>query len=163
YGAAGSHGILMFTNQGLYAVDAASGRIRWQYALDERAGLPAALQACAVGPDSFVLGNGVAFGAQRVQQSAGTDAAPTRQWVTPRVKPAFSDMAFHDGMIYGFDGTVFCCMEAATGTRRWRDGRYGAGQMLLLEKQGVMIITAEDGQVILLRCNPDHNEELGRL
>jgi len=65
-------------------------------------------------------------------------------------------------MIYGFDGTVFCCVDAATGNRRWREGRYGAGQMLLLADQGVMIVTTEEGQVVLLRCNPERNEELGR-
>jgi outer membrane protein assembly factor BamB len=152
----------MFTNQGLYAIDPMTGRIRWQFPTEERVGLPAALQACPVGTDSLVLGNGAAFGAERVSL-ATLDTVPARKWVSQRMKPAFSDMAYHDGFIFGFDGTVFCCVDAATGVRRWRDGRYGAGQMLLLADQGVMIITTEDGQVIILRCNPDRNEELGRV
>ncbi|HEY2588048.1 MAG TPA: PQQ-binding-like beta-propeller repeat protein [Tepidisphaeraceae bacterium] len=154
--------VLIFTDQGLFAVDGATGRPRWQYATERRVGLPSALQACVVGADALILGNGAAFGAQRIQVS-DDGRPPQRQWITPRIKPAFSDMVYHDGFLYGFDGTVFCCVDAKTGERRWREGRYGAGQVLLLAEQGVMIVTSEDGQAILLRCNPAHSEELGRI
>lgn len=154
--------ILMFTDDGLFAVDPANGQLRWQFPIERHAGLPSALQACQVGPDSLVLGNGASFGAQRIHISSDGRSA-TRTWVTMRMKPAFSDMVYHDGYIYGFDGTVFCCVDANTGDRKWRDGRYGAGQVILLADQGVMIVSSEDGQAILLRCNPQHNEELGRV
>ncbi len=154
--------VLIFTNEGLYAVDPGSGQIRWNVPAGSAAGIPSALQACQVGPGALVLGYAAVFGAERVSVSPDGRTA-TRAWVTPKMKPAFSDMVYHNGFIYGFDGTVFCCVDAASGTRRWRDGRYGAGQVLLLADQGVLIVTSEDGQVILLRCNPDHNEELGRV
>lgn len=154
--------VLIFTNEGVFAVDPATGQSRWQFPLETRVGLPASIQACQIGSDSLVLGNGAAFGAQRIHIAADHRSA-ARQWVTPRMKPSFSDMVYHDGFLYGFDGTVFCCVDATTGNRQWRDGRYGAGQVLLLADQGVMIVTSEDGQAILLRCNPQRNEELGRV
>ncbi|MDB5357307.1 MAG: repeat-like protein [Phycisphaerales bacterium] len=154
--------VLIFTNEGLFAIDPASGSIRWQVPMQGAVGVPSVLQACRVGPDSLALGNGAAFGVERVQVSSDARSA-TRGWATPRVKPAFSDMVYHSGCIYGFDGTVFCCVDASSGERHWRDGRYGAGQVLLLAEQGVMIVTSEDGQAILLRCNPQRSEELGRV
>lgn len=158
----GKSQILMFTDQGLFDFDAATGHQQWQYATERRVGLPSALQPCVVGPDALVLGNGAAFGTQRIRLSAD-EKPPQRQWITPRMKPAFSDMVYHDGFLYGFDGTVFCCVDANTGERRWREGRYGAGQVLLLADQGVMIVSSEEGQAILLRCNPARSEELGRI
>jgi outer membrane protein assembly factor BamB len=154
--------VLIFTNEGVFAVDPATGQTRWQFPLESRVGLPASIQACQVGPDSLVLGNGAAFGAQRIRVAPDHRSA-TRQWLTPRMKPSFSDMVYHDGFLYGFDGTVFCCVDANNGNRLWRDGRYGAGQVVLLAEQGVMIVSSEGGQVILLRCNSQHNEELGRI
>lgn len=158
----GGQMILMFTDEGLFCVDPATGKLAWQYQTEKRVGLPAALQACPVAPGSWVLGNGAAFGAQRIELST-SGPVPIRQWITPRMKPAFSDMVFHDGYIYGFDGTVFCCVDAATGERRWREGRYGAGEVLLLGDQGLLIVTTEDGEVVLLRCNPQRQEELGHI
>ena len=154
--------ILMFTNEGFYGIDPSSGQVRWNLPIGQRVGLPAALQACQVGAKSIVLGNGAAFGAERLEVSSDA-ALPAQTWVSPRIKPAFSDMVYHDGFIYGFDGTVFCCVDATTGARRWREGRFGAGQAVVLANQGVLIVLSEDGQVVLLRCNPDRYEELGRL
>lgn len=154
--------IALFACEGLFAVNAGDGQVRWKYPLGAAMGIPVTVQPCRVGSDAFVLGYGASFGAQRVHLSADSRSA-TRDWVTLQFKPSFSDMVFHNGFIYGFDGPVFCCLDPATGTRRWREGHYGAGQLLLLADQGVMIVASEDGQVILLRCNPQHNEELGRI
>ena len=159
---AGGNAVLMFTNEGFFCVDAPTGRVAWAMPIEQRVGLPAALQPCAVSQHSIVLGNGAAFGAERLEVQAG-ETAPTRTWETPRMKPAFSDMVAHEGFIYGFDGTVFCCVDAATGTRRWREGRFGAGQVVLLADQGLLIVSSEDGQAVLLRCNHDRYEELGRV
>lgn len=162
FGSGADRQILMFANEGLFALDPSTGQTRWRFPIESKVGLPAALQACPIGPDSLVLGNGADFGMERIRIASDGKSA-SRQWATPRVKPNFSDMVYHDGFIYGFDGTVFCCVDANTSARRWREGRYGAGQVILLEDQGVMIVSSEDGQAILLRCNPDRNEELGRI
>jgi outer membrane protein assembly factor BamB len=162
YDDAGGRRVLMFTNEGLFAVEPVMGQVRWTYPLKGPLGIPACIQACPVGPGSLVVGIGASFGTERIQLAAD-GGSPSRKWVTPRVKPSFSDMVFHDGFLYGFDKTYFCCVDAATGNRKWREGEYGAGQVLLLADQGFMIVTSEDGQAILLRCNADRNEELGRV
>jgi hypothetical protein len=68
----------------------------------------------------------------------------------------------HDDAIYGFDGSIFACVDARTGKRRWKDGRYEHGQVLLLADQALLLVVAENGQVILLAANPEEHQELGR-
>src|SRR4029077_13535226 len=67
-----------------------------------------------------------------------------------------------DGPIFGFDGGVFCCVDLQSGKRRWKDGRYGHGQVLLLVEQRVLLVQAENGEAVLLAANPERHEELGR-
>jgi outer membrane protein assembly factor BamB len=154
--------VVIFTNEGLFAINEASGKITWQLPLERAVGVPVAIQPCQVSNNSLILGHGGGFGAMALHVAPEGHSA-SRQWITRQLKPSFNDMVFHDGLVYGFDGTVFCCVDASTGKRLWRDGRYGAGQVLLLAEQGAMIITSEDGQAVLLRCNSERLEELGRL
>jgi outer membrane protein assembly factor BamB len=159
---AGRQEIVLFSSDGLFAVDESDGKVHWSHPIEAAVGVPPVLQPCQTAPDSFVLGHGAGFGAALVLLA--TDGHSTsRKWVTHQFKPNFNDMVLHGGYVYGFDGTVFCCVDAATGKRQWRDGRYGGGQVLLLADQGVMIVTSEDGEAILLRCNHERNEELGRI
>lgn len=41
-----------------------------------------------------------------------------------------------------------------TGDRQWKEGRYGRGQVLLLENSGLVLVVAENGRVVLLRADP---------
>jgi outer membrane protein assembly factor BamB len=159
---AGREEIVLFSSEGLFAVDESDGKVRWSHPVDPAVGIPPVLQPCQTQPDSIVLGHGAGFGAALVQLASDGHSS-SRKWVTRQFKPSFNDMVLHGGYVYGFDGTVFCCLDAATGKRQWRDGRYGGGQVLLLADQAVMIVTSEDGEAILLRCNPQRNEELGRI
>jgi len=45
---------------------------------------------------------------------------------------------------------------------RWRDGRYGHGQALLLANQDLILVISESGEVILLAADPEKLTELGR-
>jgi hypothetical protein len=81
---------------------------------------------------------------------------------TKALKPYFNDYVTYEDSIYGFDGTIFCCVDLENGKRRWKGGRYGGGQVLLLADQGVLVVISEQGEVVLVAANPEKHEELGK-
>jgi hypothetical protein len=78
------------------------------------------------------------------------------------MKPEFPDFVVHGGCAYGFDGATLCCLDLASGTRRWKQGRYGRGQVMLLQQQSLLLVISEKGEAILLAADPERHRELGR-
>ena len=72
------------------------------------------------------------------------------------------DYVIVDDVAYGFDKGMFCATDLATGKRLWKGGRYGFGQVLLLNPQKLLVVLSEQGEVVLLTANPKKLEELGR-
>ena len=66
----------------------------------------------------------------------------------------------HQGHAYGIDGGIFTCVDLKSGERKWKGGRYGKGQVLLLENSGLLLVSAEDGRVVLLRADPGEHAEV---
>jgi hypothetical protein len=78
------------------------------------------------------------------------------------MRPGYNDFVISDGCAYGFDGSIFCCTDVETGKRRWKGGRYGHGQVLLLADQCLLLVTSETGEAVLLEATPEAHRELGR-
>jgi hypothetical protein len=87
---------------------------------------------------------------------------PKVAWTTRALRPAYNDFVYQDGYIYGFDEGFCCCVDAKDGTRRWKGGRYGHGQMVLLADQKLLFVISEYGDGILVAARPEKLEELGR-
>jgi outer membrane protein assembly factor BamB len=79
------------------------------------------------------------------------------------MKPDFNDFVEYDGHIYGFDNDIFACIDLKTGTRQWKKGRYGHGQVLLLADAGQLLVLSEKGQLVLLNARPDDLDEVARV
>jgi hypothetical protein len=91
----------------------------------------------------------------------GLDASEV--WTSRNLKPDFNDFVVHEGHVYGFDGAIFACIDLADGSRSWRKGRYGKGQVLLLADSNALLVVAESGELILLAATPDEHRELGKI
>jgi outer membrane protein assembly factor BamB len=81
-------------------------------------------------------------------------------WETPRLKAKFTNMVAHRGLVYGLDDGVLVCLDPDTGKRRWKRGRYGHGQLLLVGD--LLLVQAEAGEVVLVEPDPERLIELGR-
>ena len=94
---------------------------------------------------------------------AGASAPkPVERWSSRNLKPPFNDLVVHNGYAYGFDGKLFTCVDLKDGLRKWKQGRYGAGQVMLLPDQPVLLVTSEQGEAVLVACDPQQHRELGR-
>ena len=81
-------------------------------------------------------------------------------WRNKSLRNKFTSSVLHDGCIYGLDEDNLVCLDAATGARQWKGGRYGYGQALLAS--GCLVVLCGDGQLALVRATPARHEELAR-
>jgi hypothetical protein len=62
--------------------------------------------------------------------------------------------------VYGLDDGVLACVNIEQGNREWKEGRYGHGQILLVDD--LLLIQAESGDVVLVKISPEKPHELAR-
>jgi hypothetical protein len=86
-----------------------------------------------------------------------------RGWLSKDLKPDFNDFVVLDEHAYGFDREIFACISLRNGKRAWKGGRYGHGQVVLLEDERKLIVLGEQGQLALLNATPKKLEELGQI
>ena len=153
--------VLFFSDAGLIAVDPASGKLRWHYDAVATQMWRVA-QPRQIGDSAIILGS-EDLGLVRLDltQHDGT-WTPAVAWQSQSLHPAYNDFVYQDGFIYGLDQGLLCCVDVQTGKRRWKTGRYGYGQLLLLTDQKILFVISEYGDGVLVAARPDQHEELTR-
>jgi hypothetical protein len=104
------------------------------------------------------------IGIRRVAASKGPAGwAVEERWRTSRgLKPYFNDFVVHKGHAFGFDGSILSCIDVADGTRKWKGGRYGSGQLVLLAHQDLLLVVSEEGELVLVQASPEQFREVAR-
>lgn len=152
--------ILVSNNHGLRAFDAAGGEM-WRYDWD--IGKMARITQPLVAGNAVYLGTGYGNGTRRVDVRRDGDRWEVAdQWTAP-LKPYFNDFVHHEGHLYGFDGPIFVSIDAETGEKNWKRGRYGHGQVLLVADMNALLVIGEKGKLVLLEANPEKHQELASL
>ena len=153
--------VAMLTNTGLDLIDPESGKLLLDY--EWKYNSYRVLQPQVVDGDSILVPTGSGMGTRRIriiQTDSGLDTEDV--WTSRFLKPDFNDFVIFQDHAYGFDGAIFTCVDLASGERKWKRGRYGKGQVLLLANSGVLLVAGEKGDVILLKVDPTEHRELAR-
>lgn len=82
-------------------------------------------------------------------------------WKNRNLKPKFANVVRRGHHVYGLDDGVLACVSLDDGARKWKQGNYGHGQILLI--QDLLLVQAERGEVVLLEISPQKPNELARL
>ena len=154
--------ILLLSPPGVVSVAPADGTLLWENAWEGGAIVQPALTA-----DGDVLINAQSMtggmGMRRLAVSHGPAGwSVEERWTSNGLKPYFNDFVVHEGHAFGFDGSILACIDLADGKRKWKGGRYGNGQLVLLPDQDLLLVLSEEGELALVKATPDQFTEVAR-
>jgi outer membrane protein assembly factor BamB len=157
---AGADQILMLAATRLVALSLDGAGVLWEFPWPTYNGINAS-QPLVIGGNRVFLSSGYGQGAALVEISRDGDRFAAREvWKTNRMKNQFTSSVYHDGFIYGLDESILACLDAASGALKWKGGRYGHGQLLLASDH--LVVTTEDGDLALVRADPERHVEVAR-
>jgi outer membrane protein assembly factor BamB len=156
---AGVPHVLTFNARSFTAHDPATGRVLWRHPFG--VGYPLVAMPIVLAPDRVLITAGYGVGAEllRVTVTNGAPAA-TSLWVSKKLKAKFANPVRAGDFVYGLDDSILACLDVRDGSQRWKEGRYGHGQGLLVGSRYLLL--AESGELVLLEPTPDAPRELAR-
>jgi outer membrane protein assembly factor BamB len=161
---AGARQVLVYNEAGVAGHDLASGGVLWSFPWTNSQHVNCSEPIPnAGGPGQVYVSTGYGKGSAlcRVTGSPGGKWSAEAVWQTRQMQAKFTTPVVHGGHVYGLDDGILACQDLATGRRLWKDGRYGHGQVLLAG--GLLLVQAEDGDVVAVEPVPEGLHELGRL
>ena len=138
------------------------GKLLWEYPFPAGMDMNCS-QPIAVDESHVLLSSSDAGGAAmlEISKTGKNDAFSVREvWKTNRFKNKFNSSVIRDGYAYGFDEAILACIDLKTGELKWKGGRYGYGQLLLAGDH--LVVTTEEGDVVLVKAAPDGFHEVAR-
>ena len=152
--------VLLMSSSGLTSVAPRDGRVLWEHAWP---GGDRIVQPAAVRDGGLLVADGSGFSLRRIAVTRDNGKwSVSERWESTRLKPYFNDFVVHEGHAFGFDGSILACIDLEDGSRKWKGGRYGHGQLLLLADQDLLLILSERGELVTVSATPDRFEEIAR-
>jgi outer membrane protein assembly factor BamB len=154
--------ILLLSAKGAASVAPADGALLWEHHWEGFASLQPALSA----DGDILITTGAATGGLGMRRLAAAHGpggwSVQERWTSAGLKPYYNDFVVHDGHAYGFDGSILACIDLKDGKRKWKGGRYGNGQLVLLPGQNMLLVLSEGGELALVGAAPGSFKELAR-
>ena len=159
----GTPQVLLLNGHGVISVSPQDGNELWKHEWNT----DGIVQPAVIEGRDVLIGSGsggAEVGIRRVSVAPGSSGWTVQErWTSTGLKPYFNDFVVHKGHAYGYDGSILSCIDLADGKRKWKGGRYGQGQMVLLPDQDLLLLVGEEGELALVRAAPDQFTELARI
>ena len=154
--------VVFMSGPGTTSVVPATGEVLWDYAWSGGAIVqPAMTENGDILVNTISMNGGIGLRRISIAHSSGGWTASER-WTSNGLKPYFNDFVLHKSHAYGFDGNILSCIDLQDGTRKWKGGRYGNGQLMLLADQDLLLVLSEEGELALVKATPDQFTEVAR-
>lgn len=112
-----------------------------------------------VGTDRLLITKGYGGGAELIQlaKSAAGEWTVTSLWANKRALNTKLTNAYVLGdYAYGLNNGVLECVDLANGESKWRQGRMGHGQVIVVGEY--LLVLSEDGELFRVKASPDGYE-----
>jgi outer membrane protein assembly factor BamB len=158
---AGAPQVLAFNDGSISGLDPTTGATLWQRLWGN--GNVVCATPLVVSSNRVLFSSGYGVGAELLAFSSKAEGklSAARIWKSIRMKSKFAHMFVRDGCVFGLDDGIFACIDLADGSQKWKEGRYGHGQGLLVGE--LYLLVAESGELVLLRPTPEAPNEITRL
>lgn len=151
--------VLLVSGAGVTSVSVADGKQLWEHKWSSNFMVQPALTA-----EGDILLTSQENGTRRIAVSHNASGwNVTERWTANSLKPYFNDFVIHKGYAFGFDGRILACIDLKNGERKWKGGRYGNGQLVLLPDQDLLLVLSEEGELALVGATPDQFTERAKI
>jgi hypothetical protein len=151
--------VLLLRGSGATSFAPADGKLLWEHPWP---GFPIVQPALIADGNLLITASGQS-GTRRIAVARGPGGwTAEERWTSIGLKPYFNDFVVHDGHAFGFDGRILACIDLEDGKRKWKGGRYGSGQLVLLPDQDLLLVLSDQGELALVKAAPDQFTELAK-
>jgi len=137
------------------------GSVLWEFPWTVQMNNRNVAQPVILATNRFLLSAGYGTGCVAVEVTRSENGFAAREaWRNKNLKNKFNSSVFMEGHVYGLDENILACIDAGTGARRWKAGRYDYGQVLVAG--GQLIVLCGNGDLAIVLATPEKHEELVR-
>lgn len=164
---------IVFTGTQLVSVSPENGQLYWKYPWQTQYDVNAATPVF-IPPDKIFISSGYGKGAAVVQvrvkaspessaeeneaEKNGAEISVVEIWKNEKMKNHFATSVLYGNYLYGFDNAILKCIDANTGSEKWKTRGYGKGTLMLAD--GHLIILSDRGKLGLAEATPSAYNEV---
>lgn len=155
---------LNFNASALAGHDFETGKVLWSFPWQNDTHTNCSQPIVAAGaPDQIFLSTGYGTGSVLLKVAKSDDGqwSVSPVWQTKRLESKFCTPVLVGDHVYGLDNGILSCLNLRDGRQLWKKGRYGHGQVLLVDD--LLLVQTEKGPVVLVEPSPEKLIELGTI
>ena len=165
--------VIVFTGTQLVSVSPENGQLYWTYPWETQYDVNAATPVF-IPPDKIFISSGYGKGAAVVQvrvkaspesstkeneaEKNGAEISVVEIWKNEKMKNHFATSVLYGNNLYGFDNAILKCIDANTGSEKWKTRGYGKGTLMLADEH--LIILSDRGKLGLAEATPSAYNEV---